>query len=123
MYNPYMPNSYPQQGNFQQNFLPQQNVIQVNGKASVDSMRMAPNSSVLLMDSTAPMVWLCVSDGIGNITSTGYDIAVHKETPPVDTVSIETRLTNLENALAKMEERKNGKPDDARSNGKQNSTH
>ena len=77
----------------QQNVLPPQTVIQVNGKASVDALRMSPNSSVLLMDTTEPVVWLCTSDGLGNVTSVAYDITLHHDTPPVDTINLENRLT------------------------------
>ena len=81
------------------NMLPPQQVIQVNGKASVDTIQLAPNSSVLVMDTSAPIVWLCVSDGIGKVTATPYDIVVHKEEPPVDLKSIEKRLTDLERRI------------------------
>ena len=52
--------------------LPAQQIIQVNGKASVDTIQLAPNSSVLVMDTSAPIVWMCVSDGIGKVTATPY---------------------------------------------------
>ena len=86
--------SYPFFNN-QQQILPQQQIIQVNGKASVDSIQLAPNSSILVLDTTAPIVWMCVSDGVGRVTSTPYDISVHKEEPPVDVKSIEQRLAIL----------------------------
>ena len=73
--------SYPFFNN-QQQILPQQQIIQVNGKASVDSIQLAPNSSILVLDTTAPIVWMCVSDGVGRVTSTPYDISVHVETMP-----------------------------------------
>ena len=85
-----------------QNILPSQQIIQVNGKASVDTIQLAPNSSVLVMDTSAPIVWMCISDGIGKVTATPYDITVHKEKPPVDVTSIEERLASVENALAEM---------------------
>lgn len=111
MYNPYnayqnpysqMPQPYTSQSFFNQpsqNILPPQQVIQVNGKQSVDAIRMSPNSSVLLMDNSAPIVWLCVSDGVGNVTSTAYDIMKHQETPPVDTKSLEMRVSKLEEII------------------------
>ena len=96
MYNPYFTNVQPQQ------------VTQVNGKASVDQIKLAPNSSVLLMDTTAPIVWLCVSDGLGAVSKQPYDITPHLEKLPVDTNELETRLTAIEKVLAEME-RKNDK--------------
>ena len=86
--------------------LPPQTVVQVNGKASVDALKMSPNSSVLLMDNTAPLVWLCVSDGLGNVTSKAYDITEHQDIPPIDVNSLETRVTNIESVLNKLMEAK-----------------
>lgn len=106
MYNAYQ-NPY---GYFQnQNILPQQQIIQVNGKASVDTIQLAPNSSVLVMDTSAPIVWMCVSDGIGKVTATPYDIVLHKEEPPVNISSVEQRLSAIENAIAEMEGKINAK--------------
>ena len=108
MFNPYQ--NY--QGYFQphQNILPQQQIIQVNGKASVDTIRLAPNSSILVMDTSAPIVWMCVSDGVGNVTSTPYDITVHQEISQSDTTSIEARLANIESMIIGIEEKINAKP-------------
>ena len=111
MFNPY-------QYGFQPNTLPQQQIIQVNGKASVDTIQLAPNSSVLVMDTSAPIVWMCVSDGIGKVVSTPYDISLHKEVPPPDMNSIEQRLSAIENTIAEMEN-KYVKSDDAKFKHKQ----
>lgn len=108
MYNPYqMANSFnpypqaqfsmPQNAYQNQNVLPQQQVLQANGKASIDALRMSPNSSVLIMDSTAPMVWLCTSDSLGNVSASAYDITPHKDAPTAD--SLEVRLANAEAAI------------------------
>ena len=100
--NPYQQSLYNQMN--QPNVLPQQSVIQVDGKASVDALRMSPNSSVLLMDKTAPIVWLCTSDGLGNVTSHAYDIIDHKETPPIEMETIDARVSELEKAIAEIKE-------------------
>lgn len=86
---------YPQQPNT----LPQQQIVQANGKASIDALRLAPNSSVLIMDKTAPIVWLCTSDGLGVVTSVPYDIVQHTEPDPVDMNSLEERIKRLEERL------------------------
>lgn len=112
--NPYMQNNqmynnvYSQQlqqlqsqGN---NVLPPQQVPQANGKASIDTLQMSPNSSILIMDTSAPIVWLCVSDGLGKVTATPYDITVHQDTPPIDIGGVEQRLTAVEEAIAKITE-------------------
>lgn len=103
-----------------QNILPAQQVLQVNGKASVDSIQMAPNSSVLVMDTTAPIVWLCVSDGVGRVTATPYDVSKHIEPPAPD--SVEARLAGIEEAIKRMEAELHGKPDDADTRSKQGGT-
>lgn len=106
MYNPYQYNYQNYQLGAQMslpNQLPQQQIIQVNGKASVDTMQLAPNSSLLAMDTTAPIVWLCVSDGIGKVTATPYDIVAHKEEPPADISSVEQRLSVIEQKITEME--------------------
>ena len=89
-------------------FLPQQQVLQANGYASVSAMKMAPNSSVLVMDTTAPIVWLCTSDGLGNVTATPYDISPHKQPE-----SIEDRLAAIESIIAKWGEKNESNDADA----------
>ena len=133
MYNPYqaipysgfqspfasmMPQQQPVQPQPAQaaNALPPQQVLQANGKASIDALRMAPNSSVLIMDTTAPIVWLCASDGLGNVSSTPYDIKAHQEPAVAAAADLESRLTAVEGTvntiLARWEELTNGgKPD------------
>lgn len=87
-----------------QQLQPQQ-VTQVNGKASVEQLKLAPNSSLLAMDTTAPIVWLCKTDAIGALQVQAYDISPHEEKPPVDIDALDTRLSNIEKALAEMERR------------------
>lgn len=131
MYNPYNFNMYnnpynnifnpQQQIQSQNNVLPQQQIIQVNGKASVDTIQLAPNSSILVMDTSAPIVWMCVSDGVGKVTSTPYDIVVHEEKPPIDISDVEKRLENVEKFINQlMEGTKNDKSNVSRAKSKQN---
>ena len=98
------PYSYP---NMYQQYMPQQTnhsqIIKVNGKNGVDAYQMAPNSSALLLDETAPIVWLAQTDGAGYKTATAYDIALHQELPPVDTRALEQRIIKLEEALKSYE--------------------
>lgn len=89
------------------NILPPQQVIQVAGRQSIDTLQMAPNSSVLVMDKTAPIVWLCVSDGLGKVAATAYDIALHQEVPPFDVAdfaqTVEARLQALESKISEVD--------------------
>lgn len=116
MFNPYTgfsggTQSPYQYGGFQpiapQQPLQQEQVTQVNGRASVEQIQLAPNSSKLVMDTTAPIVWLCVSDGVGRVTATPYDITEHKDAPPVDVAGIEQRLATVEAYIAQQMEAAN----------------
>ena len=123
MYNPYLggfgvsqqPNPFAGSYNsyVSMNTQPQQQVIQVDGKASVDMIQLPPNSSELVMDRTAPIVWLCVSDGIGKVTATAYDITPHKDKTAVSMDDVEKRLEAVESKLAEIvkEAEKNVKSD------------
>ena len=100
-YNPYsnyMPTGPQNAAGAQQVFNGQ--IIRVNGKNGADALRLAPNSSVLLMDENDPIVWLKVTDGAGYATAL-----------PVDVNSLEERVKRLEDLI-------NGKSDDANVDGK-----
>ena len=108
--NPYQPFNNPYQNQYagvmpaapqqQTNVLPPQQVLQANGKASIEALRMSPNSSVLIMDNTAPMVWFCTSDSLGNVTKIPYDMTLHTESQPENT--FEKRLTAVEAKLKEV---------------------
>lgn len=79
-----------------------QQVIRVNGKNGADAYQMPPNSSILLLDQTAPIVWLKMTDGAGYPTVTPYDIAPHQTEPQIqqtDIKAMEARITRLEDIL------------------------
>lgn len=94
-YNPYGFNA--------QSLLARQEVVRVNGRNGADAYQMAPNSSVLLLDETAPIVWLKTTDGASYPSITGYKITPI-ETQPVMMVDenyskLEERITRLEGML------------------------
>lgn len=84
--------------------LPRQEITRVNGRNGAMAIQMAPNSSVLVLDETAPLVWLCQTDGAGYLTVAPFDIAPHQEAPQVS-------VNDLSARLARLEEIVNGKPD------------
>ena len=118
MYNPYMQNNFMQQYmqpyTPQTNKLPPQQILQANGKESVDKIEMSPNSSILVMDNTAPIIWMCVSDGLGNTVRTPYDVKVHQEKVPTSIDTLEQRLDALEVMIHNMEGKINVQPNDAK---------
>ena len=81
------------------NFLPRYEVIQVNGENGVNAFQMGPNSSVLLLDTSAPMVWLVQPDGAGYKSKTPYDITPHQAVPPVDINQLQQRVAQLEDLI------------------------
>lgn len=79
-----------------------QQVVRVNGKNGADTYQLPPNSSILLLDQTAPIVWLKMTDGAGYPTVTPYDITPHQteqQIQQVDLTNIEQRLTKLEDII------------------------
>ena len=74
-------------------------IIRVNGRNGAEAYQMPPNSSNLLLDETAPLVWLVQTDGAGYKTLTPYTISPYQPAPPVDVHSLEDRVKRLEELL------------------------
>ena len=91
----------PYQNQYLQNLMmpQQQEVVKVNGKNGVDAFQLAPNSSALLLDTTASIVWLVQTDGAGYKTSTPYDITPHIPEEEVQYKSLEERISKLEETI------------------------
>lgn len=86
MYQPYMYNN-------------SQQIIRVNGENGARALQMQPNSSVLLLDESAPIIWLAQTDGAGYKTITPYKIEPYKPEPQVDLQSLSERISRLEEKL------------------------
>lgn len=113
MYNPYLQNSPYYQPNpqnlynqmpQQQNILPPMQVLTANGKASIDALRMSPNSSVFIADNTAPIIWKCVSDGLGNVTAEPFDVFPHKDEARVEQENTMALIDDMNKRLKRLEE-------------------
>lgn len=74
-------------------------ITKVSGENGAKAFGMAPNSSALLLDETAPLVWLKTTDGAGYPTLTPYTITPYQAAPPVDVNSLENRVKRLEEML------------------------
>lgn len=95
---------YSQNSQFlQQPTLPPQQILTARGKASIDKLRMSPNSSILIADETAPIVWKCTSDGLGNVTAEPYDISPHKTEEQIQQENIFTMLAAINQRLDRLE--------------------
>lgn len=74
-------------------------IIHVNGENGARSFRMAPNSSAILLDDTAPIVWLCQSDGAGYHTVEPYAITPYKPQTTNNSTELEQRVSRLEGII------------------------
>ena len=74
-----------------------QSIVQVSGENGARAYQMMPNSSVILLDNSAPLIWVCVTDGAGYKTVTPYKIEQYVPPEPVDMQDVLARLERLEN--------------------------
>ena len=74
-------------------------VVKVHGEEGANAFRLEPNSSILLLDETQPVVWLKVTDGAGYATLSPYSISPLQKTPPVDIQSLEARIKRIEDMI------------------------
>ena len=86
----------------------QTDYIEVSGKAGAEAFQMMPNSRALLLDNTAPILWVAKTDGAGYKTLAAFDLVPHEEAKQEDAIK------SLEDRIRKIEERLN--------NGKSNHT-
>lgn len=77
-----------------------QEVIKVNGKNGANAFQLAPDSSALLLDTSAPLVWLVQTDGAGYKTLIAYDIKPHEEVEETNAIkALEERIKKLEETV------------------------
>lgn len=87
MFNPYQP------------YLQTQQIIKVNGEGGAKAYQMAPNSSALLLDETAPRIWLKTTDGAGYPSMSAYKLEPYNPEPEKDIEGIIKRIEKLERAI------------------------
>lgn len=92
---------------------PRYEIIQVNGRNGAEAFQLAPNSRVLLLDETAPIIWLKTTDGAGYPTLTPYSISPvqtqeQKDTNRID--ALEKRLAELEVLINEKSTSRSSKP-------------
>ena len=79
-------------------------VKRVSGEQGVDMFRMAPDSSELLLDETAPIIWLVTTDSAGYKTKYPYDIKPHEPEPKPDMKSLDERFSAIDERIKAIEE-------------------
>lgn len=85
-----------------------QQIVRVNGENGARTYQMMPNSSALLLDETAPLVWLAQTDGAGYKTVTPFKIEPYVPEPEPDFKDILKRIERLEGRLNESDIAKNG---------------
>ena len=63
MYNPYTYQQQYQPQMQQPGMLQKNEVVRVSGRGGAEAYQMAPNSSIILLDESAPVIWLKTTDG------------------------------------------------------------
>ena len=124
--NPYIPNMANLQNAYQSrlnglqgDFAQRQEIIRVNGENGARAYNLPPNSSILLLDETAPIVWLAQTDGAGYKSLTPYTITPYQAENKPDYNSLEARIKRLEEMLneqpnnADVKQKRSGKSADA----------
>ena len=79
-------------------YQPKSEIVHVNGENGARAYQMMPNSQALLLDDTAPLVWLATTDGAGYKTVTAYSITPY-EPKKVSLEDIEERLAKVEELI------------------------
>jgi hypothetical protein len=74
-------------------------IVRVNGENGARAFQLPPNSNVLLLDESAPLVWLVQTDGAGYKTVAPYTITPYQTAPVPDLGWLEQRITRLEGML------------------------
>lgn len=73
-----------------------QEIVKVNGENGARAYQLAPNSQMLVLDESNPIVYLLQTDGAGYKTVTGYTIAPIVPETPRDIRTLEERIRRLE---------------------------
>ena len=71
----------------------------VNGQNGAMAYQLPGNSSILLLDDNAPIVYLVKTDSAGYKTITPYSITEYKPKPAVDMESLLNRIDEIERRL------------------------
>ena len=101
-FNPQFPSQFmPQPQPYQPwgQSLSRQEIIKVNGENGARAYQLPPNSNVLLLDESAPLVWLVQTDGAGYKTVAPYTITPYQSQPAPDYGELDRRIKALEDMI------------------------
>lgn len=84
-------------------YMQQYSITHIKGEEGARALPMPPNSEALLLDDTAPMIWLVQVDGMGCKTVTPYEIRQYQPTPKPTIEELMSRIDSLEKKLMDKE--------------------
>lgn len=79
-----------------------QEIVKVNGKPGAEAYAMSPNSSILLLDISAPIIWLKIIDGAGYPTLTPYTITPYTQQTVEDKLG--QTVSKLDERISRLQE-------------------
>lgn len=91
------------------NGLQRYHIDRVNGADDVNKFQMLPNSETILLDTTAPLVWLVQTDNFGNKNVAPFTITPYTPPKPVDVNDLLAEIQSLREEIANV---KSGKSND-----------
>ena len=86
---------------------PQMEIQKVSGEESARSFPMGPNSSVILLDTLNPIIWVVVTDSSGYKTVSPFTITPYIPEQPVTAADLKDQIGMILNRLEKIEEKVN----------------
>lgn len=78
---------------------PRQEITEVYGVQGAQAYQMAPNSSVILLDASEPIVYIKKTDGAGSASIVSYNL-VQREAEQTKTNELEMRIKRLEEIIS-----------------------
>ena len=95
--NPYLPN-------LPQTYAPQMEIQKVNGEESTKAYSIGPNSSVILLDTNDPLIWVVTTDASGYKTIKPFTITPYIPDEPIKADEIKSQIDSISDRLNKLEE-------------------
>lgn len=84
------------------NGLQRYHIDRVNGADDVNKFQMLPNSETILLDTTAPLVWLVQTDNFGNKNVAPFTITPYTPPKPIDVNDLLAEIQSLKEEIANV---------------------
>lgn len=81
----------------------------IHGVNAAWQFPMGPNSEIYLPDADEDIIWWIRTDANGSRTVQAFDVKPHEEPKPIDTSSLEARLTAVEEWINGKQNKSNAK--------------